>query len=231
MAKLAFAAPVSGLRGKVGGVIYSANKAGPYLKPWGRSSNPQAVAQVAQRNALATLAKDWSSITPAQRTAWDTYAALPAQDFTDSLGATYSASGFNWYIKINCQLLSVGDVATPTAPVLVRPTAPTNRQTLLRVSSSVNDSLVRVFIAEFAGMALVLSTRYFPNSDRLVFPNREFLTFTIKPVIADNNFIQTELETLFGDIALGGRGFFWLYRQDAQGQRSLATTTVVDSIL
>jgi len=68
----------------------------------------------------------WSALSSAQRSAWDTFAALGAQALINSLGETYYASGYNWFCKCNVRLLRTGRATISAVPVIARPSAPAN---------------------------------------------------------------------------------------------------------
>lgn len=121
---LKFAAPISGARGTLGGIVFSANKAGPYAKQWAPPSQPRTTNQTAQRTQLSKIPALWAALSSAQKTAWDTFAALPAQDLTNSLGETYSLSGYGWFTKCNVRLLVIGRATIQAVPVTARPAAP-----------------------------------------------------------------------------------------------------------
>jgi len=142
MGILTFAAPVSGLRGKVGGNIFSANRSGPYLKSWGKGSNPRSALQTANRADLTTFAQSWAAISAANKTNWDTYAAAAAQDKTNSLGETYSASGFNWFCAINFNRRTVGSAQLDTSPAVAVPGTPIIQTKRFDTTASVLDSVV-----------------------------------------------------------------------------------------
>lgn len=125
MAIITLAAPLSGLRGTLGGVVYSANGTTPYARAWSRPTTPLTLSQSAQQMLWSQLPSLWRDLSSAQRAAWDTFAALPAQALTNSLGATYYASGANWFTRCNARLLAM-DTSTITAvPTQARPSAPT----------------------------------------------------------------------------------------------------------
>jgi len=172
---------------------------------------------------MGSLAKEWATLTGVQRTAWDTYAALPAQDLTNSLGETYSVSGFNWYIRINSQRILVGLASTVTVPALPRLAAPTLTSIQLRQTGAVLPSKVQITTGEFAGHYLILMGRLFFGSARAFTPNRHF--FVISQISASPAFFpfQPELEAVFGDVVTGSQGFFTLQRQAVNGQRSPAS--------
>ena len=125
MAKVLLTAPLSGLRGKVGGVVFSANKSGPYVKLFSMPVNPQTQKQSIQRAFVAQLSSEWRALSAGQKTAWDVFAALPAQDQTDSLGQTYSLSGWGWFVKCNTRLSRIPRAHITAPPTQARPSAPT----------------------------------------------------------------------------------------------------------
>jgi len=125
MAITKIGAPLSGIRGTIGGITYSANKSGPYAKAWARSSNPQTSKQTIERAFLAEMAQAWRDAGGANQANWDTFAALPAQELTNSLGEAYYASGWNWFCKCNIRLLRVDRTVELTKPTKARPAAPT----------------------------------------------------------------------------------------------------------
>jgi len=125
MAKTKIAAPLAGIRGTVGGLIYSANGSGTYVRAWNPPTNPQTLNQMIERSYLARMSSLWNALSAAQRTAWDVFAALAAQELTDSLGQAYYISGWLWFVKCNIRLLRVGRTPIQAAPTVARPAAPT----------------------------------------------------------------------------------------------------------
>ena len=121
MAICIFGGGVTGIRGTVGGLIFSANQSGPYIKSWARSTNPKTIAQSAQRGYVSEMPALWRSLTAVQQAAWDTWAALPAQALTNSLGQTYYISGWLWFEKLNTRLRNAGLALQMTAPANPRP--------------------------------------------------------------------------------------------------------------
>jgi len=116
---------VVGIRGDVGGMIFSANKAGPYAKIWARPSNPRTLFQTTERGILGSMPELWRALSPALQAAWDTFAALPAQELFNSLGESYFISGFGWFTKTNIRLVAAGRATRTAVPILARPSAPT----------------------------------------------------------------------------------------------------------
>lgn len=67
----------------------------------------------------------WNALTPVQKAAWDTFAALGAQELFNSLGVSYFASGWNWFCKCNIRLMRAGRATIVPVPTQARPGAPT----------------------------------------------------------------------------------------------------------
>lgn len=136
MALIQLGGLVSGLRGTVGGVTYSANASSNYAKAWAKGPRSQTALASLERSRLATWGPLWRAMSAAQRTAWDTYAALAAQAKTNSLGDTYYASGFNWYVEINDARTRAGLAVTSTTPANPAPAAPAYATFYLRAPAT-----------------------------------------------------------------------------------------------
>lgn len=220
MAIIEFGIMVVGARGTIGGVTFSANRSGPFARAWSKGGNPQTPRQVDNRNVLVQFSIAWETLTAGQRTDWDDYAALPAQELFNSLGLSYFISGFNWFIRINMHLAQAGIVQRDDAPTLTRPAAPiivnftfrntaggpTTRWQL--DASDPNPTMNRVaFLQVF-------------NSQGRTTPSGRF-TFMRSAIIVSGGQItfQTEAEASFGNILDGMKGFSTLLTQDLQGQR------------
>ncbi|KKL46357.1 hypothetical protein LCGC14_2346350, partial [marine sediment metagenome] len=116
---------LSGIRGTVGGVVFSENKAGTFAKLWAPPSQPRTSRQSIERAYLAQMPNLWRDLTGVQQAAWDTFAALAAQELTNSLGDAYYISGYGWFCKCNVRLLRVGLTPLVPVPTQARPAAPT----------------------------------------------------------------------------------------------------------
>lgn len=96
--------------GSIGGLTASHNKGGQYVRRRAIPTNPQSSQQVAVRNALATLASRWGDVlTPAERAAWDVYAANVPK--IDTLGNSINLSGMQWYVACNTPRIQEGTLS------------------------------------------------------------------------------------------------------------------------
>jgi hypothetical protein len=86
--------------GKQGGVVFSHNAGGPYVRNRAIPVNPQTDRQVAVRNATRALSIAWGlALTANQRAAWDVYAA--AIPWFNRLGQAITLKGLNMYVRSN----------------------------------------------------------------------------------------------------------------------------------
>lgn len=220
MAIVQFGVTVTGLRGTVGGGTFSANKSGPYMKAWARGTNARTARQTTQRNRIGKWAQTWQTLTSTQRTNWDTYAALPAQDLVNSLGETYSVSGFAWYVTLNNALEQAGAGPISNAPVLGTPAAPLLTGYVPKATGAATETRVG-FNAADPNLTMVKAVwQVISNSaGRLVAPY-EFRLCTVEAPSGTSINFQAESEARFGVQIAGQRGYVRTYNQNSEGRRS-----------
>lgn len=215
---------VAGIRGTVGGITFSQNGSATYAKIWSRSSNPRQPLQSEQRGTFGSMPQLWRDLTDAQRTAWDTFAALPAQERTNPLGDPFFASGFNWFNIVNGWLTNIGRTLRVLPPVLPRPSAP------------VIASLQLPFLPQQTAKITYPSGEFDPDFDIII---EIVVAISRGRTIPPSNFqslLQSQLpgdtETAFlieylnrnGLAGPSVKGFTRVYRQTDDGQRSSAGT-------
>lgn len=106
MAKIKFGMMMTDARGKLGGQVFSKNRAGSYIRTKVTPSNPQTNYQLAVRSVLGGLSSAWSSLTLEQISAWN--AAVKDWQTTDIFGDLKTPSGKNLFVKINVNLNTIG---------------------------------------------------------------------------------------------------------------------------
>jgi hypothetical protein len=86
--------------GALGGIVFSHNKGGSYMRTRKVPTNPGSAAQVLARNRMSALTNYWyNGLTAAERQSWETYAAnVPV---TNRIGQQIFLSGLNWYVACN----------------------------------------------------------------------------------------------------------------------------------
>lgn len=107
-------------RGKIGNQVASENRNGNYFRALVTPKNPKTTKQADIRSNFATNAKDWRTLTDAQRTGW----TLLAKQVTlnDALGNKYEPTGSQLFQSCNSNLHSSGQPAITIAPA--HPDAP-----------------------------------------------------------------------------------------------------------
>lgn len=227
MAKVKFGVIVTGIRGTVGGMTFSANASGSHARIWTRSSNPRSTLQQTARNRLATNALSWRSVSPTDQATWAAYAAANPQ--TDVFGNTYYWTAFQAYVKINGQLLYVNRAPSPTAPTSTVPAAPTGCTATLAVSST--PCVITITTAEFSPSCDFLCFICLGTGTGLSVPPGplQFIKFQTTPNTSPVT-ITTELAAVFGTLNTQQRAFVDIYRQTKDGVRSAPMRVITDVI-
>ena len=99
MAKIQYAAPVTSIRGSIGGWTFQSNRSGNIvrLRPKGKvQSSPKQSESIATQLELISA---FNLLTPQQKTDWDDFSL--AHDHEDRFGTTRTLTGQNWFLSIN----------------------------------------------------------------------------------------------------------------------------------
>lgn len=107
--------------GSLAGTTASRNRNGQYKRTRATPVNPNSVQQGVVRARLALNSAAWRALTDAQRAGWTDLGLSMAR--TDSLGQSYTLTGFQAYCSVNGNKLAAGDAVVSAAPVLTTPTA------------------------------------------------------------------------------------------------------------
>lgn len=103
--------------GAQGGMVWSHNAGGPYVRERAIPTNPNTDLQVSIRNAVRACAIVWTTVlTQAQRDAWDTYAANVS--WVNALGGVITLTGLNHFIRTNTVNVSLKFGRIDAAPVI-----------------------------------------------------------------------------------------------------------------
>jgi len=115
MAKITFAAPVAEARGKVGGIVYSRNTWGAYIRNKVSPVQPRTPAQNLIRAKMTQMAERWRDVlTSTQRLAWELYAELTTK-MLKVLGRT-GLNGITAYTRYNVEWTRNGGTPVDVAP-------------------------------------------------------------------------------------------------------------------
>lgn len=222
MAKVAFSAIISGARGSLGGVVFSANASGPYMKHWARSPRKSSPRLNTVRSTISAHGAYWWSLSQAQRDAWNTWAALPAQEKTNPLGDPYYASGWNWFVALNQRLVQIGRTRISVYPTTSIPPTPT--LTRVNIYNTARGLFKWTYPADewdtYDFVGLVSLTAGVGRS--VGFTNSALAITLVQAPVGSTEELTYDLHDIFGQLIDGQRAFGWAYRQNTEGRRSAA---------
>lgn len=107
--------------GSYQGITSSRNRFGQYVRTRAIPVNPASGFQGTVRARLSANSAAWRALTDAQRAGWDTLGLSMAR--SDSLGQSYTLTGFQAYCSVNNNINATGGAAISAAPALVTPSA------------------------------------------------------------------------------------------------------------
>jgi hypothetical protein len=108
---------VSKVSGSIGGLTFSHNKGGPYIRNRATPTNPGTPQQEVVRVTVGALAARWNeTLTAAQRAAWDTYANNVF--LTDPFGDPRKVPGISHYVRSNVPRIQAGGAYVDDAPTV-----------------------------------------------------------------------------------------------------------------
>lgn len=120
MALIKYGQIIAEARGKMGGMVFSKNHSGAYMRTKVSPINPKTVAQQAVRTLMTTLAQSWRGLTVNQRLSW----SIGASTWTHSniFGDNVPLSGFGLYCRLNrnlqtANLTIIGDLPVHSAVI------------------------------------------------------------------------------------------------------------------
>lgn len=226
MALLKFAPEILGIRGHIAGLIFSANKAGAYIKNFAVPANPNTPAQQIQRSALSIITQTWRALTPSQRTGWDAFAADPPETDYDPWGEVRELTGHQWFVRLNTRLASAGSPPLTNPPFIIPQTPVTI--TALHAHDPGHphaDSYLSFANGSFSDNSLPVITLALLYSLGLATPTNRFLLAYCGPTTAGSSIpLGTILAAKFGDYSINTQLFATLCRQSVTGIRSTKTT-------
>lgn len=105
------------LSGKIGAIVASHNRGGPYFRLATVPTNPNTPFQQAVRTAVAALTSAWQdSLTQAQRDAWQVYADNVT--VVNRIGESVNISGIAHFVRSNVARLQNDLVSILVAPII-----------------------------------------------------------------------------------------------------------------
>ena len=110
-------AMVTQASGSVGGMTFSHNRFGNYVRARAIPVNPNTVDQVNARNRFSYFAAQWRTLNAAARATWQTWADAVSK--TDPLGDPMFLTAFQWYLSISTQRMQAGLTPITLAPIVL----------------------------------------------------------------------------------------------------------------
>jgi hypothetical protein len=225
MAIVQFGATVSGIRGTIGGVTFSANRTANYAKQYSRPPLSRTQKQILTRAALVDNSILWAGLTQQERDDWDTF-AYPndnEHDF-DPWGVRRYLTGFQWFCRAQQRRSSLA--LTNPGPVPSGPAATAITGLLLDIKTySAGGSWLTYDDNQFAaGEAIILYLAFIPGGEqRDAFRNWK-LIFAQQDPINGGYDIHTQYTAAFGSLSTGWKCYGLAFKQAEAGNRSVAAT-------
>lgn len=106
---------ISEASGRLGGIVFSHNRGGPYIRAGAIPTNPSTTQQQVVRSAMAGLTSRWQdTLTQGQRDGWDNYALnVP---IPNAQGDPINVGGLGMYARSNVSRIQAGLVRRDFAP-------------------------------------------------------------------------------------------------------------------
>lgn len=112
--------PLAGqLSGRVGGIVFSRNRGGDYVRNGPSPINPQTDYQVAVRNAMGLASTRWNDMAATARAAWKAWASN--NPVMNRLGESIRLQGNAAFCMFNSRLAFLGVAVVDTPPVVSAP--------------------------------------------------------------------------------------------------------------
>lgn len=104
---------ISEISGKVGGIVFSRNRGGSFVRTFTVPANPRTSYQTAVRNALTGASTAWKDLTDAQRATWVAWAQ--ENPVRNRMGEAIRLQGNAAFVELNARMVLMGN-APATAP-------------------------------------------------------------------------------------------------------------------
>lgn len=199
MAKIEFF--LGEISGRMGGVVFSKNKGGNYIKNFTRQNNPATSAQSIARATLVNFCARWAGLTETQRAGWR---ALSLEVY-DRFGNARMLTGRNLYISLNANLKAISATQIDDAPLdTTPPTMPTGTITIDTTAERVDPPFDGCREIAFLNTEADATTNRFivsvseplPTTIHAVKKNLKYLRWM--NTAQDEEYLSTEYYTLFG---------------------------------
>lgn len=100
--------------GKIGGLVFSSNWSGPFMRRINKPRNPKSISQYDVRSVLWSVAQMWKTIGDTNQIGWKALAVAYGSFLKKGVYTSYT--GFQMYMKINQNLVNNGNGFNPVPP-------------------------------------------------------------------------------------------------------------------
>jgi hypothetical protein len=107
------------ISGRVGSVVYSHNRGGPYVRNGTIPVTVTSTDALAQKARVAYLSQAWRDLTSTQQLAWEAWADV--NQVINRLGARIRLTGHQSYIRLNTNVIYWGNPPISDPPILPAP--------------------------------------------------------------------------------------------------------------
>jgi hypothetical protein len=222
MAKIQIGAPLTGIRGTVGGIVFSANASGPYAKILTKPITRFSAWQMPFRQQLSQTGYHWDNLSAPDRADWVTWAAAPTEPDYDPWGVQRYITGFQWYARCAQRRLFVDATWPSTAPSGAQPAAITGL-TVTAEPFSLGNSEISWTTPNFGATDVLYATFATSTHPYSVFPTVTPLVIAASPAVGAGPIdVSLIIAIRFGEIISGQKAFVTAWNQNELGVRSVA---------
>lgn len=222
MASILLGPLVAGIRGSIGGTVFSRNANGNYARNRTTPVNPQTPEQTAVRNQLAGLSSTWGTLTEQQINSWIAAATGPLGAYTNRLGEPAQYTGQQLYMALGRVVQGFGNGPLEQAP-------DETEFLVLSLTNSTATSTAGVLVGLGLDLLYNGGTKQPPPNQRLILSasptvsvgTSRIKTVTLKVVqrtaadlVLGSNAanVLAEYVARYGDQGTAGRGIWWSAR-------------------
>lgn len=224
MAVVRFGGVISGIRGTIGGVTFSANGTACYAKSWARPPAMNSEKQRLCRARLVLGAVAWAALDQGDKDAWDAFAADPNEMDYDFQGDQRFITGFQWFTRCASRRIGVGLEVSATPPSGVAATAVTGFG-LTIYGGGAGGSVVSwdgsQFIEDDSAVVVMSFSPRTGGADSWV--NWKQVLAKYDPGDTGES-VDAEYRAAFGDLSVGWKCWARIYKQAFAGNRSVAAS-------
>lgn len=217
MAKIKFGMMMTDARGKLGGQVFSKNRAGSYVRTKTTPANPRSTAQLFNRSILASLSIGWNALSLSAIASWNEAVANWAK--TDIFGDLRNPTGKNLYIALNKNLLQSGQSIVPLPPAKIEvPIVPVTGIVVNETTSTI--TLTGLASVPANTVLQITATQRLANGQNYVKNKLRVISYIATGAITATD-VFTDYQDKFGAIVVGQRIAFELKYINSNGQAGI----------